>query len=195
VQQLTWICSLVPAVMLEMVQHASFLMLFLCVVVRRSCRQPNAPQLITTDVWKSLPVTMLPTVRRAGTKTAAEVLLDAAYKTQLHGLPSCVVFTCTVLTFIAPILANQLLCCMRVRASYMMVFYYSDPTRSRRARDSTPGGLVVVWWCAQYCQMIATNECEVDEVYWCIETLNTALVAQGLGVSLRQELNQAPADT
>ena len=63
--------------MFEMVQHASFLMLFLCVVVSRSCKQPSAPQLITTDVWKSLPVTMLPTVRRAGTSTAADVLLLA----------------------------------------------------------------------------------------------------------------------
>lgn len=42
----TWICSLVPAVMLEMVQHASFLMLFLWLVVSRLSRQGSAPQLM-----------------------------------------------------------------------------------------------------------------------------------------------------
>jgi hypothetical protein len=41
-----WICSLVPAVMLEMVQHASFLMLFLWLVVSRFSRQGSAPQLM-----------------------------------------------------------------------------------------------------------------------------------------------------
>lgn len=45
----TWICSLVPAVMLEMVQHASFLMLFLWLVVSRLSRQGSAPQLMM--IW------------------------------------------------------------------------------------------------------------------------------------------------
>ncbi len=53
---LTWICSLVPAVMLEMVQHASFLMLFLWLVVSRLSRQGRAPQLM-----------MICAERRAGT--------------------------------------------------------------------------------------------------------------------------------
>ena len=46
----TWICSLVPAVMLEMVQHASFLMLFLWLVVSRLSRQGSAPQLMM--IWR-----------------------------------------------------------------------------------------------------------------------------------------------
>lgn len=50
----TWICSLVPAVMLEMVQHASFLMLFLWLVVSRLSRHGSAPQLmmICGQAWR-----------------------------------------------------------------------------------------------------------------------------------------------
>ena len=65
-------CSLVPAVMLEMVQQASFLMLFLWLVVSRFSRHGKAPQLMMTCVWRSSPVTMLPTVRNAGTSTDAD---------------------------------------------------------------------------------------------------------------------------
>ena len=64
-----WIWSLVPAVMLEMVQQASFLMLFFCAVLSRCRRQVSAPQLMMTWVCTSSPVTMLPTVRSAGTST------------------------------------------------------------------------------------------------------------------------------
>ena len=62
-------CSLVPAVMFEMVQHASFLMLFLWLVVSRLSKHGSAPQLMMTCVWRSSPVTMFPTVRNAGTRT------------------------------------------------------------------------------------------------------------------------------
>ena len=65
----TWICSVVPAVMFEMVQQASFLMLFLWLVCSRLSRQGRAVQLMMTWVWRSSPVTMLPTVRKAGTST------------------------------------------------------------------------------------------------------------------------------
>ena len=61
-----------PAVMFEMVQHASFLMLFLCVPISSCSRHGSAPQFIMTWVCMSLPVTMLPTVRSAGTSTAGE---------------------------------------------------------------------------------------------------------------------------
>ncbi len=69
--------TLVPAVMFEIVQHASFLMLFLWLVVKSWSRQLSAPQLMTTCVCMSLPVTMLPTVRSAGTSTAAEWCLQS----------------------------------------------------------------------------------------------------------------------
>ena len=47
----------------------TFLMLFFWLVVRRCSKQPRAPQLMMTCVWRSSPVTMLPTVRNAGTST------------------------------------------------------------------------------------------------------------------------------
>lgn len=72
-----WICSFVPAVMFEMVQQASFLMLFLWFAVSRVRRQLRAPQLMTTWVCMSLPVTILPTVRRAGTRTAGDECLHS----------------------------------------------------------------------------------------------------------------------
>lgn len=55
--------------MLEMVQQASFLMLFLWLVVSRLSRQGSEPQLMMVCVCMSSPVTMLPTVRSAGTST------------------------------------------------------------------------------------------------------------------------------
>lgn len=90
----TWICALFPAVMLDMVQHASFLMDSLG-LLNKWRRQGRAEQFrITlgkkeaqvrspfpgtafpagnssplTWVWMSSPVTMLPTARRAGEAT------------------------------------------------------------------------------------------------------------------------------
>lgn len=91
----TWICALFPAVMLDMVQHASFLMDSLG-LLNKCRRQGRAEQFrITfgrkegvrspdpgtatafpagnssplTWVWMSSPVTMLPTARRAGEAT------------------------------------------------------------------------------------------------------------------------------
>ena len=43
-----WIWSFVPAVMLDTVQHASFLIDFLAAVVSRLSRQGRALQLMTT---------------------------------------------------------------------------------------------------------------------------------------------------
>lgn len=67
---LTWICSRVPAVMLEMVQHASLRMPFFGLLSSASSRV-SAEQLITCCVWLSSPVTMLPAVRNAGVCTEA----------------------------------------------------------------------------------------------------------------------------
>mmetsp|Transcript_20263 Transcript_20263/g.56183 ORF Transcript_20263/g.56183 Transcript_20263/m.56183 type:complete len:214 (+) Transcript_20263:353-994(+) len=64
-----WIWSLVPAVMLEIVQQASFLMLFLWVDWSSASRQLSTLQLTITCVCMSSPVTIFPTVRRAGTIT------------------------------------------------------------------------------------------------------------------------------
>ena len=45
----TWHClTLVPAVMLEIVQHASFLMLFLWLVMSKLYRHVKAPQAMMT---------------------------------------------------------------------------------------------------------------------------------------------------
>mmetsp|Transcript_14385 Transcript_14385/g.35664 ORF Transcript_14385/g.35664 Transcript_14385/m.35664 type:complete len:234 (+) Transcript_14385:196-897(+) len=63
-----WICSRVPAVMLEMVQHASLRMPFFGLLSSASSRG-SAPQLSTHCVWWSSPVTMLPAVRSAGVCT------------------------------------------------------------------------------------------------------------------------------
>mmetsp|Transcript_5160 Transcript_5160/g.11211 ORF Transcript_5160/g.11211 Transcript_5160/m.11211 type:complete len:420 (-) Transcript_5160:345-1604(-) len=65
-----WICSRVPAVMLEMVQHASLRIPFLG-ELRRASSRGSAPLLITCCVWLSSPVTMLPVVRSAGVCTDA----------------------------------------------------------------------------------------------------------------------------
>ena len=64
-----WIWSLFPAVMLLMVQHASFLMPFLGLDSSAS-RQGRALLLMMNCVWRSSPVTMFPTVLSAGVCTA-----------------------------------------------------------------------------------------------------------------------------
>ena len=66
-----WIWSLFPAVMLEIVQQASFRILFLWLFSNRS-KLPNTPQLITICVCKSSPVTMFPTARSAGVCTLGD---------------------------------------------------------------------------------------------------------------------------
>mmetsp|Transcript_14788 Transcript_14788/g.59211 ORF Transcript_14788/g.59211 Transcript_14788/m.59211 type:complete len:230 (+) Transcript_14788:227-916(+) len=63
-----WIWSLLPAVMFEMVQHASLRMPFLG-LPRRLSRHGSAEKLMMICVWRSSPVTMLPTVRSAGVCT------------------------------------------------------------------------------------------------------------------------------
>mmetsp|Transcript_2962 Transcript_2962/g.6941 ORF Transcript_2962/g.6941 Transcript_2962/m.6941 type:complete len:214 (-) Transcript_2962:1257-1898(-) len=73
-----WICSLVPAVMLEIVQHASFLMLFLWPDCRSASRQLRTLQLTTTCVCMSSPVTMLPTVLSAGTITDGTLCVSSS---------------------------------------------------------------------------------------------------------------------
>mmetsp|Transcript_9395 Transcript_9395/g.32692 ORF Transcript_9395/g.32692 Transcript_9395/m.32692 type:complete len:213 (+) Transcript_9395:258-896(+) len=83
---MAWIWSLLPAVMLEMVQHASFLMLFLWLVVSRLSRQGSAWQLMMICVWTSSPVTMLPTVRSAGMSTAGVVCSSSS--TSLRHTPA-----------------------------------------------------------------------------------------------------------
>lgn len=58
-------CAHLPAVQLEIVQHASLRIPSLG--LERSCRSAeSAPEAMTTWVWRSSPVTMLPTERRAG---------------------------------------------------------------------------------------------------------------------------------
>mmetsp|Transcript_2162 Transcript_2162/g.6388 ORF Transcript_2162/g.6388 Transcript_2162/m.6388 type:complete len:229 (+) Transcript_2162:322-1008(+) len=63
-----WIWSLFPAVMLEMVQHASLRMPFFG-LPRSARRHGSAEKLMMICVWRSSPVTMLPTVRSAGVWT------------------------------------------------------------------------------------------------------------------------------
>lgn len=53
----------------------TFLILFFCVDVSRCSRQPRAPLLMIIWVCRSSPVTILPTVRSAGTSTDGEVCL------------------------------------------------------------------------------------------------------------------------
>ena len=65
-----WICSRVPAVMLEMVQQASLRIPFFG-LDRSASSLERAPQLITHWVWLSSPVTMFPAVRKAGVWTEA----------------------------------------------------------------------------------------------------------------------------
>ena len=73
----TCICVRLPAVMFEMVQHASlridsFVLLSWCM------RHGSAEQLRITCVWMSSPVTMLPTARSAADTT----LCDGCLQTQ-----------------------------------------------------------------------------------------------------------------
>ena len=65
------ICIGLPAVMLEIVQHASFLMPSFGEESRLS-KAGRAPEEMTTWVCRSSPVTMLPTDRRAGVSTAVD---------------------------------------------------------------------------------------------------------------------------
>ena len=62
-----------PAVIFEMVQHASLRMPFLGLESRAS-KQGRALLLMMNWVWRSSPVTMFPTVRSAGVCTAGEGL-------------------------------------------------------------------------------------------------------------------------
>ena len=70
----TCICSLLPAVILEIAQHASFLMDSLALPSRCS-RHGRAELLIITCVCTSSPVTMLPTARNAADTTLCWVCL------------------------------------------------------------------------------------------------------------------------
>mmetsp|Transcript_3204 Transcript_3204/g.9980 ORF Transcript_3204/g.9980 Transcript_3204/m.9980 type:complete len:234 (+) Transcript_3204:444-1145(+) len=73
-----WICCWLPAVMLEMVQQASFLIDFFEWFESRCSRQGSALQLMTTCVCMSSPVTMLPTVRSAGMSTAGVLCMSSS---------------------------------------------------------------------------------------------------------------------
>mmetsp|Transcript_151925 Transcript_151925/g.487608 ORF Transcript_151925/g.487608 Transcript_151925/m.487608 type:complete len:218 (+) Transcript_151925:185-838(+) len=68
----SWICSRLPAVMLEMAQQLSFRMAFFVWPSSR-CRADSAPLCTITCVWWSSPVTMLPTALRAGVCTSGEL--------------------------------------------------------------------------------------------------------------------------
>mmetsp|Transcript_54587 Transcript_54587/g.95436 ORF Transcript_54587/g.95436 Transcript_54587/m.95436 type:complete len:208 (+) Transcript_54587:618-1241(+) len=80
-----WICSAVPAVILEMVQQASLRMFFLGLSNIHS-RAGNALRLMMNCVCESSPVTMLPTVRRAGVWTVVVVLPSSS--TNLGATPA-----------------------------------------------------------------------------------------------------------
>jgi len=69
------ICIGLPAVIFEMVQHASFLIPSLGEESKLR-RAGSAPDEITTCVCRSSPVTMLPTDRKAGVCTAVEGCLN-----------------------------------------------------------------------------------------------------------------------
>lgn len=81
-----WICWGLPAVMLETVQHASLRMPSLG-DERRERRAGRAPEARTTWVWRSSPVTMLPTERRAGVWTAVEWCLQGCEGRQRSKVP------------------------------------------------------------------------------------------------------------
>mmetsp|Transcript_11649 Transcript_11649/g.26397 ORF Transcript_11649/g.26397 Transcript_11649/m.26397 type:complete len:397 (+) Transcript_11649:621-1811(+) len=93
---IAWIWSLFPAVMFEMVQHASFLMDFLCPCCSRFSKQGSAWQLMTICVCTSSPVTMFPTVRSAGMRTAA--LLCSRSSTRRRATPASI--TAWILSFV-----------------------------------------------------------------------------------------------
>lgn len=70
-----WIWCGEPAVILEIVQQASFRIPSLG-EDRRERRAGKAPDEMTTWVWRSSPVTMFPTDRRAGVWTAVDGCLN-----------------------------------------------------------------------------------------------------------------------
>mmetsp|Transcript_47674 Transcript_47674/g.132295 ORF Transcript_47674/g.132295 Transcript_47674/m.132295 type:complete len:320 (+) Transcript_47674:738-1697(+) len=72
-----WIWSLLPAVMLEIVQHASLRMPFFG-LERSARRHGSAEKLMMICVCRSSPVTMLPTVRRAGVCTDGEWCISSS---------------------------------------------------------------------------------------------------------------------
>lgn len=73
-----WIWSRVPAVMLEMVQHASFRIDLRPETSSNTRSASSAPALMTCCVCWSFPVTMLPTVRNAGTSTDADLCASSS---------------------------------------------------------------------------------------------------------------------
>ena len=100
------ICSRVPAVMLETVQQASLMMLFLCCVLalRMDCSAASALQLSTACVCSSVPVTMFPTVRSAGTSTVS-LLQFSSYTSRMHRLAwmtACMLVSRSHFAFIPP---------------------------------------------------------------------------------------------
>mmetsp|Transcript_17693 Transcript_17693/g.36259 ORF Transcript_17693/g.36259 Transcript_17693/m.36259 type:complete len:216 (+) Transcript_17693:237-884(+) len=72
-----WSWSLLPAVMLEMVQHVSFRMP-LRSFDNSDSRHGSTEQLMTSCVWLSSPVTTLPTVRSAGVLTCGETCISSS---------------------------------------------------------------------------------------------------------------------
>src|SRR3569833_929421 len=82
-----WIWAEFPAVMLEMVQQASFRMPSL-LELRSDNRHGSAPQLMMICVWLSLLVTMLPTERSAGVCTEVEACMRSS--TSLRGMPASI---------------------------------------------------------------------------------------------------------
>mmetsp|Transcript_15700 Transcript_15700/g.53234 ORF Transcript_15700/g.53234 Transcript_15700/m.53234 type:complete len:296 (+) Transcript_15700:655-1542(+) len=72
-----WICSDVPAVMLEMVHTASLRMFFL-LCSSMLCSDCSALRLMICCVCTSSPVTMLPTVRSAGVCTPATCMVRSS---------------------------------------------------------------------------------------------------------------------
>mmetsp|Transcript_18952 Transcript_18952/g.56300 ORF Transcript_18952/g.56300 Transcript_18952/m.56300 type:complete len:228 (+) Transcript_18952:277-960(+) len=72
-----WIWSLFPAVMFEIVQHASLRMPFFGLPSRAS-RHGSAEKLMMICVCRSSPVTMLPTVRSAGVCTEGDGCMSSS---------------------------------------------------------------------------------------------------------------------
>ena len=81
----TWICALLPAVILEIVQHASFRMDSFW-LLRRCKRQGSAEQLSITWVCTSSPVTILPTALRAADTTVCWACLKLSNNEKLTNL-------------------------------------------------------------------------------------------------------------
>jgi len=72
----TWICCLLPAVMLDIVQHTSLRIDSFKLVPSRCRRHGRTLQLSTSCVWTSSPVTMLPTARNAAATTLGDWCLS-----------------------------------------------------------------------------------------------------------------------